>query len=91
MVFRHACKLGLEGIVSKRQQFQLSFGAITALDQVEKSAGAGGEAGSRRGVGPMAVRKSETFPLVTWAISAAMAAATCSSTAVQAGAITAQP
>ena len=31
-VFHHACMLGLEGIVSKRDDSQLSLGSLAALD-----------------------------------------------------------
>ena len=35
-VFAHACKLGLEGIVSKRKDFALSLGAFPGLGQDEE-------------------------------------------------------
>jgi hypothetical protein len=49
LVFAHACKLGLEGIVSAAQ-LSVSFWAITGLDQVEEPRRAGREAGSRGGL-----------------------------------------
>jgi hypothetical protein len=33
LAFRHACAMGLEGIVAKRRESALSFGALAALDQ----------------------------------------------------------
>jgi hypothetical protein len=41
LVFAHACKLGLEGIVSKRHHFALPFWAITGLDQEQEPGRAG--------------------------------------------------
>jgi ATP dependent DNA ligase domain len=46
-VFRHACKLGLEGIVSKRKDFCLSFWPLARLAQDEERRCAGSEV--RRG------------------------------------------
>ena len=45
IVFEHACKMGLEGIVSKRLGFDLPFWAITRLAQVQEPGGPCGEAG----------------------------------------------
>ena len=36
LVFAHACKLGLEGIVSKRKDFALSVRTIAGLDQEQE-------------------------------------------------------
>ena len=41
LVFAHACKLGPEGIVSKRHHFALPFCAITGLDQEQEPGRAG--------------------------------------------------
>ena len=52
----------------RRHRFEtvtLQFGSIATLDQVKESASASGETGSRRGVGPMVPRKTETFEPVT--------------------------
>jgi hypothetical protein len=46
-IFAHACKLGFEGTVSKRRDFELR--PRQALDQGEESEGAGGACGSRKG------------------------------------------
>jgi hypothetical protein len=47
VVYRHACRLGFEGIVSKR----LASRPHAALAQVQEPGGSGGEAGSGRGLG----------------------------------------
>ena len=52
-VFQHACKMGLEGIVSKRLGSHLPFGAFTRLAQVQEPGGTGGEAGGGGGLGQM--------------------------------------
>jgi hypothetical protein len=52
-VFAHACKLGLEGIVSKRKDFTLSFRPLAALDQKQEPKRARGKAGIRRGLAPV--------------------------------------
>ena len=44
-VFRHACKRGLEGIVSKRQGLALPLRALARLAQDEEPGVRGGEAG----------------------------------------------
>jgi hypothetical protein len=44
IVFREACKLGCEGIVSKRLRLDLSLGAISALGQDQEPESASGEA-----------------------------------------------
>ena len=50
-VFAHACKMGLEGIVSKRKDFDLSFGAVTRLAEEQEPDLCGSEAGCRVGLG----------------------------------------
>jgi hypothetical protein len=47
LVFQHACKIGLEGIVSKRAQLTLPLGTIAGLDQNQEPGRTGGEAGGR--------------------------------------------
>ena len=47
LVFAHACKMGLEGIVSKRKDSPYRLGALAALDQKREPGLCGGEAGSR--------------------------------------------
>jgi ATP-dependent DNA ligase len=47
-VFAHACKMGLEGIVSKRK---VPFGALARLAQNEEPGGVGGATRGRRGWG----------------------------------------
>jgi hypothetical protein len=42
LVFAHACKMGLEGIVSKRKDSPYRLGALAGLDQEQEPAGAGG-------------------------------------------------
>jgi DNA-binding MarR family transcriptional regulator len=49
-VFRHAYKLGLEGIVSKRLGSPYRSGRSTALDQEQKPKAPSSEAGNRRGL-----------------------------------------
>ena len=51
IVFAHACKMGLEGIVSKRLGLDLPLWAFTRLAQVQEPGGTGGEAGAGRGLG----------------------------------------
>jgi hypothetical protein len=51
IVFRHACKLGLEGHRVEAQGLALQFGAVAALDQEQEPKRAGSKAGSRRGLG----------------------------------------
>jgi bifunctional non-homologous end joining protein LigD len=45
IVFKYACKLGCEGIVSKRLGSPLSLGAFAALGEGQKSASAGRQTG----------------------------------------------
>jgi hypothetical protein len=49
-IFRHACKMGLEGIVSKRG-FGLSLGTLARLAQDEEPGLRGGAARGGRGLG----------------------------------------
>jgi bifunctional non-homologous end joining protein LigD len=56
-VFRHACKLGLEGIVSKRKDC-LSFRPLARLAQDEKCRCPGSEARGRGGLGKGSVAMS---------------------------------
>jgi hypothetical protein len=51
IVFRHACKLGFEGIVSKRLGSPYCLQPLTALDQDEEPGSARSEAGSEGGLG----------------------------------------
>jgi hypothetical protein len=55
----HACKLGLEGIVSKRLGAPYRSGPVATLGQEQESGGTGGQARSRgrlgRGSPPMSV------------------------------------
>ena len=44
VVFQHACKMGLEGIVSKRLGSRYRSGTLAGLAQVQESGCAGGEA-----------------------------------------------
>jgi hypothetical protein len=51
-VFAHACKMGLEGIVSKRKDSPYRPGRSPRLAQDEElGCGAGGETGGRGGLG----------------------------------------
>jgi hypothetical protein len=43
-VFQHACKMGLEGIVSKKLGSRLSVRPIARLAQIQESGRTGGEA-----------------------------------------------
>jgi hypothetical protein len=60
IVFRRACKLGLEGIVSKRKELTLPFRPLTGLAQNECKC-TGREARGRRGLGPMSERKLQPW------------------------------
>ena len=60
VIFRHACKLGCEGIVSKRLRVALSVWAVARLAQDEEPGSTGSEAGGRRGLG----RATVTLPSV---------------------------
>ena len=51
IVFRHACKMGLEGIVSKRRDFTYRSRQIIRLAQDKEPGVCGGEARGRRGLG----------------------------------------
>ena len=46
IVFKHACRLGLEGIVSKRRELALSVRPLAILDQEQESGGTSSEARS---------------------------------------------
>jgi hypothetical protein len=52
-VFRHRCKLALEGAVSKLKVLALSLGPLAQVDQVQKPRERGGQA---RGGGRMALK-----------------------------------
>jgi hypothetical protein len=62
-VFRHACKLGLEGIVSKRKDFGLSLGTLARLAQNEECKCSSREARSGGGLGQAAVKQYGARPL----------------------------
>jgi hypothetical protein len=49
MIFKHACKLKLEGIVSKRKDLGYRSGPSKSLAQDEESKGAGRDARHRGG------------------------------------------
>jgi bifunctional non-homologous end joining protein LigD len=51
VVFEHACKLGCEGIVSKRRGSRYARGPVDQLAQGEKPGRAGGAARGGRGLG----------------------------------------
>jgi bifunctional non-homologous end joining protein LigD len=55
VVFRHACKMGLEGIVSKRR-IALQVRAFAGLAEIQESGSTGGEKGGGRGLGQAAIR-----------------------------------
>ena len=57
LVFEHACRLGLEGIVSKRRNSPYRS-QIGGLDQKQEPGGAGREAGSRGGLGSVTTLRS---------------------------------
>jgi len=52
-VFAHACKMGLEDIVSKPQGLDVSLRPLAGLPQNEEPGGSSSEAASRRGLGEM--------------------------------------
>jgi hypothetical protein len=52
-VFRHACKMGLEGIVSKRLGSRLHVWPFAGLVEVQEPGGARGETRGGRGLGAM--------------------------------------
>jgi hypothetical protein len=52
-VFAHACKMGLEGIVSKRKDSMYRSGRLARLAQNEERRCSGGEARRARGLGQM--------------------------------------
>jgi bifunctional non-homologous end joining protein LigD len=51
VVFRHACKLGLEGIVSKRKDLPYRSGRSSNWLKMKNPDGTSGEAGKRRTIG----------------------------------------
>ncbi len=55
IVFREACKLGREGIVSKCPWLALPFRALRALGESQKSECARNHARGRRGLGTQAI------------------------------------
>jgi hypothetical protein len=73
-VFRHACKLGLEGIVSKRKDSAYRSGRSPDWLKMKNSKCTRGEAGGRGGLGQeeMTLKKTEktrthlTFRIDTW-------------------------
>jgi hypothetical protein len=65
-VFREACKLGCEGIVSKRLGSPYRFRAIGALGEGQKPESASSEARSRRGLGTVeSTRNASPYPAVS--------------------------
>jgi ATP-dependent DNA ligase len=50
LVFEHACKLGLEGIVSKRRDSPYNSGRSWQWIKIKNPSAPGGEASSRRGL-----------------------------------------
>jgi|SRR6476619_3669171 ATP-dependent DNA ligase len=52
-IFRHACKMGLEGIVSKRKDSPYRSGRSPDWLKIKNLDAPGGEAGDGRGLGPM--------------------------------------
>jgi hypothetical protein len=76
-VFRQACQLGFEGIVSKRLGSPYVSGRSRYWGQEQESGSTGSEAGSRRGLGPgsMAIKETAKTLLVV-AVLAVLAAAT---------------
>ncbi len=61
-VFRHACKLGLEGIVSKRKDFAYRSGR--SPDKDEELGCTCGEARGSRGLGQMT--RTHSLPFERW-------------------------
>jgi hypothetical protein len=51
IVFRHACKLGFEGIFSEAARLALCVGPLATLDQEQEPGRAGGQTGSRGRLG----------------------------------------
>ena len=58
-VFAHACKMGLEGIVSKHKGLDVPFRPFARLAQVQEPRVRGGEARSRRGLGTVGCVRRE--------------------------------
>ena len=67
LVFEHACRMGLEGIVSKRKGSRYQSGRFSRLGQGEEPRGACGHAAGRRGLGSIMVvkQRQETSKSVT--------------------------
>jgi hypothetical protein len=65
---RHACKMGLEGIVSKRLGSRYVSGRSSDWLKTKNLAAPGGEAGGRRGLGAMSKRKLKPWMQVEQAI-----------------------
>jgi bifunctional non-homologous end joining protein LigD len=63
-VFAHACKMGLEGIVSKAARLTLPFWKIDGLAQVQEPGGSGCEARRGRGLGQMT--RTHSLPRERW-------------------------
>ena len=53
IIYKHACSLGCEGIVSKRLGLPYKAGRVSHWVKVKKPSGAGGEARSLRGMGAL--------------------------------------
>ena len=64
-VFQQACKLGLEGIVSKRKDFAVSFRPDAELDQEQEHDAPAVKREAEEDWGTMVTRKGETSELVT--------------------------
>jgi hypothetical protein len=62
IIFKHACKLGCEGIVSKRAWLAISLWTLAALAEGQEPESASSQTRSRRGLGPIISRvtRSET-------------------------------
>jgi hypothetical protein len=58
-VFAHACKMGLEGIVSKHKDLDVPVRPFARLAQVQEPRVRGGEARSRRGLGTVGCVRRE--------------------------------
>jgi hypothetical protein len=67
LVFEHACRTGLEGIVSKRKGSWYRLRALAGVVEGEEPEGAGSDAIGRGGLGTIMVvkRQQETFAPVT--------------------------
>ena len=63
IIFKHACKLGCEGIVSKRARLTVSLWALVALGEGQKPDCARCEARRRGGLGALTFLAPPTRPL----------------------------